>query len=71
VVTPQSGWTADLEARMAIKNLEARMKRRAKGRIVLEVHLLDGVCVHHRIKESDLTEEEVRRVMEEKRGVQL
>ena len=65
-------WTADLEARMAIKNLEARLKRRQRGRIILEVHLLDGACVYHRIHESDLIEDEVRRLMEEKpKGVTL
>jgi len=65
-MTPQSEYNADIEARKAIGTLQATMKRHPRGRIVLELHMLGGLCCHFRLRKTDMTEEDVRRVMESK-----
>lgn len=60
------GWSADIAARAAIKDLEARLRRRKYGRIILELELVGGVCTGHRITEEDTTDRDVDRLMRER-----
>lgn len=56
----------DLETAAALKDLEARLARRKRGRVEATFERLDGCLAAYRFAESDMLEAEVERVMREK-----